>query len=399
MADPAQRPPQPQPDAPRQLLRPTVDLAQILLAAGALLLLIGGSLYIVHPFVPALIWGTTIVVTTWPLMLKLQRYLGGRRWLAVTIMLLVEIIVICIPTYGAVSTLADHADEIMDFVKGLPTYSLPSPPRWLPGIPLTEHLTQEWQRLSEAGPGGILARIEPYAAVVAKWLLVQMGLVGAFALHLVLMIILCGLLYAKGEAAVELVTALALRVAPTNGAGIVHLTGQSIRAIALGVVVTALVQASFAAAGIWLAGIPFAAVLSALMFVMCLVQLGPLLPMLGCVIWLFMHDSTLTAIVLLVWTVCVSALDNVLRPILIRRAVALPMVLILAGVLGGLISVGPVGLFIGPVILAVTYHLLLAWIALPNRASAPRDPGAPAEAAHAASLASQPTDRGGGALE
>jgi hypothetical protein len=75
------------------------------------------------------------------------------------------------------------------------------------------------------------------------------------------------------------------------------------------------------------------------------------------------------------------------------------MVLILAGVLGGLIALGPVGLFIGPVILAVTYHLLLAWIALPNRASAPRDPGAPAEAAHAASLASQPTDRGGGALE
>jgi predicted PurR-regulated permease PerM len=398
MADTAQRPPQPQPEAPRQLLRPTVDLAQILLAAGALLLLIGGSLYIVHPFVPALIWGTTIVTTTWPLMLKLQQLLGGRRWLAVTIMLLAEIVVICIPTYGAVSTLADRADEIMDFVRGLPTYSLPSPPQWLSGIPLTERFTQEWQRLSEAGPGGILARIEPYAAVVAKWLLVQMGLVGAFALHLVLMIIVCGLLYAKGEAAVELVTALALRVAPGNGAGIVHLTGQSIRAIALGVVVTALVQAAMGSAGIWLARIPFAAVLSALMFVTCLVQLGPLLPMLGCVLWLFMHDSHLTAIVLLVWAICVSALDNVLRPILIRRAVALPMVLILTGVLGGLIAMGPAGLFIGPVILAVTYHLLLAWIALPNRAPAQSDPAGPAEAAPAAGLASQPTDRGGGAL-
>ncbi|WP_063910588.1 AI-2E family transporter YdiK [Paraburkholderia monticola] len=398
MADTAQRPPQPPPEAPRQLLRPTVDLAQVLLAAGALLLLIGGSLYIVHPFVPALIWGTTIVTTTWPLMLKLQQLLGGRRWLAVTIMLLAEIVVICIPTYGAVSTLADHADEIMDFVKGLPTYSLPSPPQWLTGIPLTEHFTREWQRLSEAGPGGILARIEPYAAVVAKWLLVQMGLVGAFALHLVLMIIVCGLLYAKGEAAVELVTALALRVAPANGAGIVHLTGQSIRAIALGVVVTALVQASMGAAGIWLARIPFAAVLSALMFVMCLVQLGPLLPMLGCVFWLFMHDSQLTAIILLGWAVCVSALDNVLRPILIRRAVALPMVLILTGVLGGLIAMGPAGLFIGPVILAVTYHLLLAWIALPNRPSAQNDPAGPAGAAPGAGLAAQPTDRGGGAL-
>jgi predicted PurR-regulated permease PerM len=273
-----------------------------------------------------------------------------------------------------VSTLADHSAEIMKFVEGLPNYALPSPPHWLSDVPLIGRFTQEWQRLSDAGPGGILAKVEPYAAVVAKWLLVQMGLVGAFAVHLILMIIVCGLLYGKGEAAVSLVTALALRVAPGNGANIVHLTGQSIRAIALGVVVTALVQASLGAAGVWLAGIPFAGVLSALMLVMCLIQLGPLLPMLGCVIWLFMHDSQLTAIVLLVWTIGVSALDNILRPILIRRAVALPMVLILSGVLGGLIAIGAVGLFIGPVILAVTYHLLLAWIDQPNRAAAQDNP-------------------------
>lgn len=374
MDDMAQPAPQPQPEPPRQTVRPTVDLARIVLAVGALVLLVGGSLYIVHPFVPALIWGSTIVVTTWPLMLAIQQRLGGRRWIAVTVMLLLEIVVICIPTYGAVSTLADHSAEIMKFVEGLPNYALPSPPDWLSNVPLIGRFTQEWQRLSDAGPGGILAKVEPYAAVVAKWLLVQMGLVGAFAVHLILMIIVCGLLYGKGEAAVSLVTALALRVAPGNGANIVHLTGQSIRAIALGVVVTALVQASLGAAGVWLAGIPFAGVLSALMLVMCLIQLGPLLPMLGCVIWLFMHDSQLTAIVLLVWTIGVSALDNILRPILIRRAVALPMVLILSGVLGGLIAIGAVGLFIGPVILAVTYHLLLAWIDQPNRPAAQDNP-------------------------
>jgi predicted PurR-regulated permease PerM len=374
MDDMAQPAPQPQPEPPRQTVRPTVDLARIVLAVGALVMLVGGSLYIVHPFVPALIWGSTIVVTTWPLMLAIQQRLGGRRWIAVTVMLLLEIVVICIPTYGAVSTLADHSAEIMKFVEGLPNYALPSPPHWLSDVPLIGRFTQEWQRLSDAGPGGILAKVEPYAAVVAKWLLVQMGLVGAFAVHLILMIIVCGLLYGKGEAAVSLVTALALRVAPGNGANIVHLTGQSIRAIALGVVVTALVQASLGAAGVWLAGIPFAGVLSALMLVMCLIQLGPLLPMLGCVIWLFMHDSQLTAIVLLVWTIGVSALDNILRPILIRRAVALPMVLILSGVLGGLIAIGAVGLFIGPVILAVTYHLLLAWIDQPNRAAAQDNP-------------------------
>ncbi|MFL9961296.1 AI-2E family transporter YdiK [Paraburkholderia sediminicola] len=371
--------PIPSPEPQRQAVRPTGDLARIVLAVAALVLLIGGSLYIVHPFVPALIWGSTIVVTTWPLMLAIQRRLGGRRWLAVTVMLWLEIVVICIPTYAAVSTLADHTADIMNFVERLPDYALPSPPGWLRSVPLMDHATGEWQKLSDAGPGGILAKVEPYAAVVAKWLLVQMGLVGSFAVHLILMLIVCGLLYGHGEGAVGLVTALALRVAPGNGANIVHLTGQSIRAIALGVVVTALVQASLGAAGVWAAGIPFAGVLSALMLFMCLVQLGPLVPMLGCVIWLFMHDARLTASVLLVWAIGVSALDNVLRPILIRRAVALPMVLILSGVLGGLIAIGAVGLFIGPVILAVTYHLLLAWIEQPNGSAAQGNPTGPAD--------------------
>jgi predicted PurR-regulated permease PerM len=377
MDEMARSSPSPQPQ--RQTVRPTVDLARVVLAVAALVLLIGGSLYIVHPFVPALIWGSTIVVTTWPLMLRIERCLRGRRGLAVTVMLLLEIVVICIPTYAAVSTLADHATEIMNFVEALPHYALPSPPGWLTSVPLMDHATDEWQKLSDAGPGGILAKVEPYAAVVAKWLLLQMGLVGSFAVHLILMLIVCGLLYAHGEGAVRLVSAMAMRVAPGNGANIVHLTGQSIRAIALGVVVTALVQASLGAAGIWLAGIPFAGVLSALMLVMCLVQLGPLLPMLGCVIWLFMHDARLAGSVLLVWSIGVSTLDNVLRPILIRRAVALPMVLILSGVLGGLIAIGAVGLFIGPVILAVTYHLLLAWIEQPNEPIPEGDLAGPAD--------------------
>ncbi len=183
--------------------------------------------------------------------LGIQRRLGGRRGLAVTVMLLLEIVVICIPTYAAVSMLAGHAADIMNFVERLPDDALPSPPSWLSSVPLMDHATDEWQKLSDAGPGGILAKVEPYAAVVAKWLLVQMGLVGSFGrASPILMLIVCGpALRAHGEGAVALVTALALRVAPGSGANIVHLTGQSIRAIALGVVVTALVRACSARPG------------------------------------------------------------------------------------------------------------------------------------------------------
>ncbi|WP_254699684.1 AI-2E family transporter YdiK [Trinickia violacea] len=347
--------------------RPTLDLPRIVLGTGMLLLLIGGSLYVLRPFVPAFIWGTMIVVATWPALVGLQRRLNGKRVPAVLIMLLVQIVVIVVPFYAAVSTLVRHTDDITTFIKGLPTYALPSPPRWIAGVPLVgARLSSEWQTLSDAGPGGVLAQVEPYATIAAKWLLARGSQLGLFVIYLLLMVIVCGLLYAKGEVAARLATRFAERVAPDYGAKIVHLAAQSVRAIALGVVVTALVQASLGALGIWVAGVPFAGILAALLLLVCLVQIGPLLPLLGCVAWLFYSGSRITAILLLIWSIGVAMLDNILRPILIRRAVELPMVLILFGVLGGLLSLGVVGLFIGPVLLAVTYHLLLAWIETPG---------------------------------
>ncbi len=365
--------------------RPTADLPRIVLAIAVQLLLIGGSLYVLHPFIPALIWGAMIVVATWPALLALQHRLGGRRALAVLIMLAIQIVVIIVPIYGAVSTLASHATDITAFVRGLPTYALPSPPGWLESVPVVgARISGEWQVLSDAGPGGVLAKLQPYAATAASWVLVRVSQLGLFLLHLVLMLIVCGLLYASGESAAQLVTRVAVRVSPHSGATIIHLASQSIRAIALGVVVTALVQASLGTLGIWIAGVPFAGVLSAVLLICCLVQIGPLLPLLGCVAWLFMNGSRLAAILLLVWSIGVAMLDNILRPILIRRAIALPMVLILTGVLGGLLSIGVVGLFIGPVILAVTYHLTLAWIDTPSQPAVDALPDAATETARPA---------------
>jgi predicted PurR-regulated permease PerM len=360
------------PEIPSADARPATDLTRTVLATGTLLLLIGGSLYVLRPFVPALIWSTMIVTATWPAMLGIQRRVGGRRAPAVIVLLLVQILVIVVPIYAAVSTLANHAAEVMTFVTGLSNYSLPSPPRWLSRVPLVgARIAREWQTLSDAGAGGVLAKVQPYAALVVRFMLTRVSELGGFLLYLLLTLILCGLLYVKGEVAVRLVSRVAERVAGHNGADIIRLTGQSIRAIALGVVVTALIQASLGSLGIWFAGVPFAGVLAAILLIACLVQIGPLLPLLGCVFWLFANGSRLSAILLLIWTIPVAMVDNVLRPILIRRAVKLPIVLILAGVLGGILSIGVVGLFIGPVILAVTYHLLLAWIEIERPDASP----------------------------
>ena len=110
------------------------------------------------------------------------------------------------------------------------------------------------------------------------------------------------------------------------------------------------------------AGIPFASLLTAVMFLLCIAQLGPSLVVVPAVAWLYWKGDTVWATALLVWSIPVVTLDNFLRPILIRRGLDLPLLLIFAGVIGGLIAFGLIGLFVGPVVLAVTYRLLLAWV-------------------------------------
>ena len=198
---------------------------------------------------------------------------------------------------------------------------------------------------------------------VVSWIADRAGTFGTFLLHMVLTLLLCAVLYVNGETAALGVRRFARRLLGEAGDHLVLLAAGSIRAVALGIVVTAIVQTALGAVGLVVAGVPYVAVFAAVMFVLCIAQLGPVLPMLAAVGWLYLGGATTAAIGLLVWTVIVGLLDNVLRPMLIRRGADLPLLLIMAGVIGGLVGFGLVGLFVGPVVLAVTYTALGAWIA------------------------------------
>jgi len=170
-------------------------------------------------------------------------------------------------------------------------------------------------------------------------------------------------MYAKGEEAAAMAIRFGRRLAGPRGEESVILAAQAIRGVALGVVVTALVQSAVGGIGLAIAGVPFAAVLTALMFMLCIAQLGPGLVLVPAVIWMYYSSDATLATVLLVFTLVAVTLDNFLRPILIRMGADLPLLLILAGVIGGLIAFGLIGIFLGPTILAVGYTLLRAWIA------------------------------------
>lgn len=339
------------------------DLTRIMLAVLVTACLIIGSFWIVRPFVPALIWATMIVVATWPLMKQVEARLLGKRALAVAVMTIAFMLLFAVPIGYGVAALVDYAPELAEHVKGVHSLAIPPPPEWLASLPLVgERLSGSWREVANQGPGALLQRIAPYLQTVGTWLLTEAGGLGMFLLQLILTLLLTAVLYASGESAAHGVRRFAWRLAGERGDRAVTIAGQSIRAVALGIIVTALVQSALGGIGLVVAGVPYATLFAAVMFVLCIAQLGPMLVLLPAVAWLWWKDATAAAVGLLVWTAVVGSLDNFLRPVLIRRGADLPLLLIMAGVIGGLIAFGLVGLFVGPVVLAVSYRLLEAWI-------------------------------------
>ena len=143
----------------------------------------------------------------------------------------------------------------------------------------------------------------------------------------------------------------------------VILAGKAIRSVALGVVVTALLQTVLAGIGLAIARVPYTGLLTAIALVLCIAQVGPALILIPAIIWLFATGHKGLGAFLLVWSILPLTVDNLVRPYLIRKGVDLPMWLIISGVLGGLLAFGVIGLFIGPVVLAVTYTLMESWVA------------------------------------
>ena len=338
------------------------DLARIVLSVLLIFILIAASFWILRPFILSVVWAAMIAVSTWPLMLTLQARLRSRA-LAILLMSTAMVLVFVVPMVLAIQTLIENADTMKRWGHMLATASIPPPPDWVLKIPLVgAKLADTWRDVAAAGQQGIMARLAPHAAAAAQWLLDALGSAGLLAIQFLLTILITVIMYAQGEAARTGLIRFGRRLAGQRGEGVVILAGQAIRGVALGVVVTALLQTIAAGIGLVAAGIPFAGLLTCVVLLLCIAQVGPLLVLAPAVIWLFWTDQTGWGIALLVWTVVVGTMDNFIRPVLIRRGADLPLLLIFAGVLGGLFAFGIVGLFVGPVVLAVTYTLLRDWV-------------------------------------
>jgi predicted PurR-regulated permease PerM len=351
------------------------DVTHTTLSVLCIAILAAASFRVLSPFATSILWAGIISVTAWPFVIRLDAALGGRRGVTVAAMTLAILLVMFVPLMLAVGTIVDNAQNITTQIRLIQSVELPAAPAWLEHVPVVGARTAaQWRQFTALGPDQRVEALTPYLETALRWIAAEAGSIGAMVLQFLLTTIITALLLANGETVRNGVLRFASRLAGHQGAEVTILASRAVRSVVLGVVGTALIQTVIGGAGLWLVGVPGAPLLAAVMLLFCLAQLGPLLVLAPAVIWVYWTGSTASGTVLLVISLVAGTIDNVIRPLLIRRGANLPLVLIFAGVIGGLIAFGVIGLFIGPVVLAVTYTLLKAWVGTTDPAASERVP-------------------------
>jgi predicted PurR-regulated permease PerM len=351
------------PNQQREYVRRAIEVS---IHVGLLTLLVIACLNILKPFLPMIAWGIIIAIAAFPLYRKLRGVVGGRETLAAVLCCLCFLAVLIIPILLLAETLFGGIQTLSGYVKS-GTINIPPPPErvgtWpLIGPPLLRTWTMASTNLTE-----LLKSFAPQIKAMALGLVSASAGVGATILQFVLAILIAGVLFAKSSSCASASRSLANRLFGEQGAEFEKLAGSTIRSVTNGILGVAVIQTVFASAGFLVAGLPGAGLWTMIFLFAAVLQVG-MLVLIPAVIYMFAIASTTKAIIFLAWCAVVGLMDNVLKPILLGRGAAVPIAVVFLGAIGGFISLGIIGLFVGAIVLSVGYKLFLAWMEGPTAA-------------------------------
>jgi predicted PurR-regulated permease PerM len=302
-----------------------------------------------------------LTVALYPAFEWLSSRVGGRRGIAAAILTLVALAVVGGPTGMLAASLADTLAQLAAELRA-GTLRVPQPPAGMAEWPLVGKPAAEFWGLAANNMQQALAEYGPTFRPAAGAVLVKLAALGGDLLLFLVSVALSGFLFLPAPRLAAGARQFATRIVQPRGAHFVELAGATIRGVSRGVVGVAFFQSIWVGVALIAAGVPGAGLLAFAVLVLCIVQIGPALIVLPVIVWAWMTLAGSAALVLTIALVPVIVIDNVLKPILISRGLTTPMLVILIGVIGGTISHGLIGLFLGPIVLAVFYELVIAWM-------------------------------------
>jgi predicted PurR-regulated permease PerM len=333
----------------------------IVIRLGLLGLFVYWSLQIIGPFVMVVAWSVILTVATYPVYSWLEARLGGRGGLAALLITLLGFAIILGPAAALAISLFESVQVLATGLKE-GTLTIPPPSESVRDWPLIgEKLYDLWNLAAT----NLVALLGSYSSVILSAggsFLGKVAGLGGGVLMFAASVLIAGFLYRPGPVLAQATRRFATRIVGDRGENFVNLAGATIRNVSRGVIGISLLQALLAGVGLMLAGVPGAGLIALGVLILGIVQIGPGILLLPVIIWVWTAMDTITALIFTLFMVPVTFMDNFLKPIVMARGLATPMLVIFIGVIGGTLAYGLVGLFIGPIVLAVFYELLVAWV-------------------------------------
>lgn len=340
-------------------------LMDVFIRAGLVLALTLLCYRIFSPFISMMAWALVLAVTIYPGHQALANRLGGRQGLAATLLALGGIALIVVPTAVVLGSMGDSVHQTIERVKDS-NVEIPAPPARVAEFPIIGKKVHGLWSLAHTDMPAVIERMQPELGQLAAKGLEMVASIAGTVLLFMFSFAIAGIIMAFGESGAKASQSILGRiVGARHGAAFAALATQTIRAVALGVVGVAFIQAIVVGIIMIVAQVPFAGVLAVVLLVLGIAQVPALLVTVPVIayIWLCGDYETVPAIVNSVLLVVAGMLDNVLKPLFLGRGVDAPMPVVLIGALGGLAGAGILGMFLGATALSLGYQILMRWVA------------------------------------
>ena len=339
--------------------RLTETYAELAIRLGLLGVFLYWSIILIRPFLSVIIWSVVLCVALYPVFQWIAARLGGRQRLAALVTTALSLLIVIGPATWLVLGIIDSVRFVVERPDAL---LLPQPSDAVKGWPVIgEQIFQFWD-LAATNMREALSKVAPHLRPLANTLLQLAADAGVGTLKFLAAVIIAGLLFVHGPAFVSTVKVIAQRVSSAHGDQFVMLAGASIRTVAQGVLGISALQALLAAIGLSIAGVPAASLITTAVLILGIMQIGPALILIPVVIWSWMAMDMPASLAFTAYMMLVSVMDNILKPIVMKRGLNTPVPIIIIGLVGGTLSYGITGLFLGPIVLAVMWELAAEWV-------------------------------------